>query len=308
MGDTPEVTVVIPTRDRRELLTRTLASALAQRGVALEVIIVVDDDATDGTEQWVARLGEPRVTVVSQPAGGGLPGARNAGIAAARGAWLAFLDDDDLWAPDKLARQIAAADTAAAGFTYGAALHVGPHLGVHHLEPAPEPEWLIRALRSFNPIPAGASNVLARTELVRTVGGFDESLRHLADWDLWLCLTASAQPVACPQALVAYVQHAGSQRRVLPSVIAREHRVLVAKHGLSARDPEGIWFWRWVAGGHLAAGHSGAAALELARAALRFRSAPDLREAARLLAGGARRGADPTAPPAPDWLRAQGAG
>jgi len=306
MPDAPAVTVVLPTRNRRDLLPRTLFSALAQNGVELEIVVVVDADASDGTAEWLAGLGEPRVRVVCQEGGGGLPGARNTGIAAAAGSWLAFLDDDDLWAPDKLARQIAAAETAAAGFAYAAALHVGPDLEVRHLEPAPEPRWASRALRSFNPIPAGASNVLARTELVRTTGGFDESLRHLADWDMWLRLAERAQPVACPEPLVAYVEHGGTQRRVLPSAIAREHRVLIAKHGLPSRSAEEIWFWRWVAGGHLAAGRPRRAALALIRAALRFRSPPDLRQATRLLAGRPppQDAAGEAPPAAPDWLRA----
>jgi len=305
MPAAPAVTVVIPTRNRRELLLRTLSTALAQQAVELEIVVVADGSEDDTVEQ-LRRVADPRLVVLAHETSKGMAGARNAGIDAARGNWLAFLDDDDLWAPTKLARQIAAADAAAAaGFVYSAALHVGPELAVRHLEPAPEPHRAIRALRFFNPIPAGASNVLARTELVRAVGGFDESLKQLADWDMWLRLTQSVRPAACPEPLVAYVQHGGTQRRVLPSVIAREHRVLVAKHGLQASAPEAIWFWRWVAGGHLAADRRGRAALELARAALRFRSPPDLRQAARLLAG---RAPQPDAaaqrPPAPDWLRA----
>jgi glycosyltransferase involved in cell wall biosynthesis len=99
------VTAVIPTRDRPELVARAVASVLAQTREDLEVLVVVDgpDPAT------VARLGaigDGRLRVHALAARGGPAAARNAGVLAARGEWIAFLDDDDEWLPAKLAAQM----------------------------------------------------------------------------------------------------------------------------------------------------------------------------------------------------------
>src|SRR5688572_3616095 len=110
MSRLPDVSVVIPTRNRWELLsTGALPSALAQEGVEVEVH-VIDEGSSDATSQELERLNEPRVHVIRHDRPHGVAQARNAGIAAARGQWVAFLDDDDIWAPQKLRRQIDTAD------------------------------------------------------------------------------------------------------------------------------------------------------------------------------------------------------
>src|ERR687896_831399 len=114
MRPAPDVTVVIPTRSRWDLLsTAALPSALAQEDVEIEVI-VVDDGSSDTTPDALAELADPRVRVLRHQRARGVARARNAGIAAARGEWIAFLDDDDLWSPRKLRLQLErAADTKA---------------------------------------------------------------------------------------------------------------------------------------------------------------------------------------------------
>ena len=104
----PLVTVVIPTRRRPELVQRALRSVLAQTHPAIEVIVVIDgpDPATtDALAGWP----DPRLRVMQAPAPSGAGAARNLAAATATGSWIAFLDDDDEWLPDKLARQLAAA-------------------------------------------------------------------------------------------------------------------------------------------------------------------------------------------------------
>src|SRR4051812_26727252 len=100
----PQVSGGIATHNRRRMFRRTLRSALAQENVDLEVI-VVDDGSTDGTAADIRTIKDPRLQVVERE-NRGTAGARNAGIAVAQGEWVAFLDDDDLWAPHKLATQI----------------------------------------------------------------------------------------------------------------------------------------------------------------------------------------------------------
>ena len=105
--DTPLVSVVIGTRNRSGLLLRTLRTVLWQTHGRLEVL-VVDDGSDDDTAEVVASHPDPRVVLVRRTSSGGVARARNDGLAQARGAYVAFTDDDDLWAPGKLEAQLAA--------------------------------------------------------------------------------------------------------------------------------------------------------------------------------------------------------
>ncbi|HIJ63791.1 MAG TPA: glycosyltransferase family 2 protein [Rhodospirillaceae bacterium] len=102
------VSAVIPTFNRPRLVVRAAASALAQSFAELEVLVVVDGPDQQ-TVAELERLADPRLRVLVLPRQSGPAAARNAGVQAARGEWIAFLDDDDLWLPEKLARQMAVA-------------------------------------------------------------------------------------------------------------------------------------------------------------------------------------------------------
>jgi glycosyltransferase involved in cell wall biosynthesis len=99
---------VIPTRDRPHLILRAIRSALAQTFSPIEVVVVVDGPDI-ATARSLLEIKDPRLKVVTLPARLGPADARNAGVNEARGAWIAFLDDDDEWLPDKLEVQIEAA-------------------------------------------------------------------------------------------------------------------------------------------------------------------------------------------------------
>jgi len=103
------VTVVIPTRNRPQLVVRAAASALAQTHGVEEVIVVVDGQ-DDSTVYALGELGDPRVRTIILPVSGGSNNARNLGAAQAATEWIAFLDDDDEWLPHKIEIQLAAAD------------------------------------------------------------------------------------------------------------------------------------------------------------------------------------------------------
>src|SRR4051812_14458694 len=101
----PRVSVVIPTYNRAELLPATLASVAAQQFTDLEVL-VVDDGSEDDTRAILERHGAPGLRLLALGRTGNLSVVRNAGIEAAAGEYVAFLDSDDLWDPDKLALQV----------------------------------------------------------------------------------------------------------------------------------------------------------------------------------------------------------
>jgi glycosyltransferase involved in cell wall biosynthesis len=203
------VTVVVPTRDRVQLLRRTLASITAQRNVEVEVIIV-DDGSEPSVARAVADLADARVRVLRNDRSGGVGAARNQGAAAAKAPWLAFCDDDDLWAPDKLRGQLDAARTSGRLWVYAGAVKFehGPRLW--QLMPPPSPDEVQDRLPMKNVVPAGASNVMVDRGTYLDVGGFDPELAHLADWDLWLKLHVAGLPAVAPGFQVAYRMHIGA--------------------------------------------------------------------------------------------------
>ena len=258
------MTVVIPTRNRWPILsTSALPSALAQESVEHEVV-VVDDGSSDGTSAGLSSLEEPRLRVVRHESAQGVARARNAGIAAARGTWVAFLDDDDLWAPLKLRSQIDAAVAEKASFAYSAAAWLDEQKRFLHSLAPPDPVGLDVRLLRWNEIWAGCSNVIARTDVIQRLGGFDEHLFQLADWDLWIRLAFDGRAAAVDDVLVGYVLHPQSMLLTDRRDVFAEFRYLTEKHReLEARTgarPDAAKFWRWVAAGHLRAGRREAAA------------------------------------------------
>ncbi|ENN85071.1 Succinoglycan biosynthesis protein exoO [Rhizobium freirei PRF 81] len=109
----PDVSFVIAAYNAEDTLERAIDSALAQGAVSMEVI-VVDDCSTDGTREIVGNHPDPRVRLVAMPRNGGPGAARNAGLDAARGRWVAVLDSDDALRPDRMVRLIAQAERAEA--------------------------------------------------------------------------------------------------------------------------------------------------------------------------------------------------
>jgi len=199
-----------------------------------------------------------RVHAIHLVSSGGVARARNTGMERARGSWFAFLDDDDLWAPSKLRAQLNAAASSQADFVYCAAVLIDRDHRVVGSEPAPPADGLLPRLFPGNPIPAGASNVLARASLVREAGGFDERFTQLADWDMWIRLVLAGRPAACPDYLVGYLQHPTNMlisdtRNVLRELdrLALKHRDAATASG-AAFDRS--YFVRWAASGPSRAG------------------------------------------------------
>jgi hypothetical protein len=223
-----DVSVVIPTRDRPEFLALTLRTALWQQDVDSEVI-VVDDGSESGTAAVVRQLADSRVRLLRNTGPPGVAGARNCGIGAAMGRWIAFLDDDDLWAPRKLTMQLAAATANRAVWVYAGDVSVDEELRVCSGAPPAPPEQVVADLRRHNAVPAGASNVVVGREVLESVGGFDTALRTSEDWDLWLRLAATDLPTFVPRPLVALRTHPGMASRAVTQVLA-DVEVVAARH------------------------------------------------------------------------------
>jgi glycosyltransferase involved in cell wall biosynthesis len=299
-----EVSVVIPTRNRWELLSRhALAGALAQEDVDLEVV-VVDDGSDDGSAEKLAAFDDERVRAILRPQRGGQALALNAGIEAAEGEWIAFLDDDDLWSPRKLRAQLDAAETADASFVYGSMVAVDLDGQVLESIPTPPAQDVRRVLRRQNALRC-PSSVMARAELVREVGGLDENLNELTDWDFFIRLADAGRPAACGELVVGYLIHPQNRRLHQDSDVEAEFRYLADKHRGSDLPLERAGFARWVAMGHLRAGRNLRAVEIYLGSALRDRDAGNaLRAGAALLGESAFRARRSIVAdrPQPAWL------
>ena len=283
----PEVTVVIPTRNRWPLLSaHALPSALAQEDVEIE-IVVVDDASDDGTAEHVEALADPRVRLVRNERNRRLPASRNVGAGVARGAWLAFLDDDDLWSPSKLRAQLDSARASDASWVYAQCVVVDAELRPLDLHPFPAPDELDALLRGGNHVPGGGSNVIVRAKTFDEIGRFDESLRFFEDWDLWLRLVQVTLPAACPEVLVARVEHGSNMLFRDEADIGATFERILAKQG-PVSDEQRLAVAEWVAHEHVRAGRNLGAAGHYARAAVQFRSPGNALAAVGALGG--RRG------------------
>ena len=225
-----DVSVVIPTRDRASLLVHTLRSVLWQEDVDAEVL-VVDDGMESDTGAVLERLGDRRVHLLRNSGPPGVSGARNRGIAAAKGHWIAFLDDDDLWAPGKLRAQLSVAEQAGAAWVYAGDVTVDEDLRVCAGAPPPAPEQMVADLQRYNAVPAGASNVVVRRAVLDAVGGFDAELRTSEDWDLWLRLATTGLPASVPRPLVALRTHSGMASRAVDQMLA-DIEIIARRHGI----------------------------------------------------------------------------
>ncbi|MGH9107098.1 MAG: glycosyltransferase family 2 protein, partial [Acidimicrobiales bacterium] len=233
LGAMGAVAVVIPTRNRRDLVLGAARSALAQTYTDLRCI-VVDDGSTDGTAEALGAIRDRRLAVVANPGPAGPSGARNAGVAASGDAqWVAFLDSDDLWAPTKLERQLEAlAEHRGAGWATTGCVRVGPDLSLRAAGrmggpagPGPERRGgpgavgpgavlfgcaeLARLLQEENHIPAGSSTVLVARRVLDEAGSFCAELRTNEDWDFWARLANHAPLVYVDSPLVACRQWDG---------------------------------------------------------------------------------------------------
>jgi len=249
----PLASVIIPAYNAERFLRQAVESALAQSYPNLEVI-VIDDGSTDGTRRLADELAnaDARVRVFTQE-NAGVGAARNRGIAEARGKYVAPLDADDFWYPEKLSRQIALLEER--GDRWGLAYCWSRSVDENGTVSDPLPHWpvegdIFQALIYRNII-GNASVPLFRSEALREVGGFrtraeQNGAQGCEDWDLTLRVAARYLGVGVPEYLVAYRQIAGTMTSNFAGM-ARSYESTIGK--LRADHPElPKALFRWSAG------------------------------------------------------------
>lgn len=230
-----DVSVVIPTRDRHDLVQRAIASVRRQTLVPREIVLVDDGSRERGATAAPDSPSLP-VVVVRHPKPFGVAQARNTGLGCARGEWVAFLDDDDVWAPTKLEQHGAALrERSHAEWSFCSAVLLDTALrplALQRAEP-PLPRLLVR-----NTVPGGGSGVVVRRTAALDAGGFDPRLQLLADWDLWIRLAVRSPALITPEVAVGYVVHdaamTASARRLGDelAIIDAKHAALRRAHGV----------------------------------------------------------------------------
>lgn len=176
------VSVIIPSYNCAEFICEAVESAIAQTYADIEIIVV--DSGSDGTRELLARYSERIQYIYQSPQG--LSAARNLAIRQAKGEWIALLDADDVWHPEKTELQLrAAARLPGCALVSSAASHAMPPM----LEPEPQAREL--SVTDFLlSTPIGPSGTLLRRDALDAAGMFDESLPFVEDRDMWLRMAA----------------------------------------------------------------------------------------------------------------------
>jgi hypothetical protein len=261
-GSTPTVSIIVPTRNRSAMLAQALRCALGQRSVGVEVI-VVDEASNDDTPRMLASIQDPRLRVLRHNIPTGVSTARNLGVEASQGEWLAFLDDDDLWAADKLACQLDAAARAGADWAYAGAVVIDLQGRILRGGPPPDPVAVVELLPRYDVIPGGGSNVIMKRALWARTGGFDPRLRNTEDWELWLRLSKHGPPACAPVPAVARRLHGANSTLDVAEIV----RGILLIQQLHKADPDWALLHRWLAFSCLRAGLPGQALREFGKAA-----------------------------------------
>ena len=183
----PKISVVIPTFKRSNIITRSVKSVLNQSYQDFEIIIV-NDGFKDNTEEILNGFNDKRIIYLEHEQNLGQSAARNTGIRAAKGQYIAFQDSDDEWLPEKLAKQMEVFENASSkvGVVYTERWSTNDNINFH----IPQPQINLK-VNYFRKILLQSSLITPQSAIVladcfKKVGFFDESLHHLEDWDLWI--------------------------------------------------------------------------------------------------------------------------
>ena len=212
----PRVSIIVPTHNRPQMLKEAVESALAQTFQDFEIIIVLNGASLESVEM-AARLGANAKIKVVEIEDSTLAASRNFGLGYAQGEWTAFLDDDDIWEPEKLELQLSAAASTGVDVVtcnFGAFNRDGD-LSDAGLRPRPRGLSFAEALMLGNYV-SGGSAVMVKTAKIRSLGGFDASMRGCEDWDMWRRLAWDSEFHFLDHALVRYRRHATNMTTNLP--------------------------------------------------------------------------------------------
>ncbi|OQY97646.1 MAG: hypothetical protein B6D35_14535 [Candidatus Brocadia sp. UTAMX2] len=220
------VSVIVPTYNSARFLPESVGSILAQTYHPYE-IIVVDDGSTDNTKEVLQPFMQ-RIKCIHLEQNKGSPTARNIGIQAARGAYIAFIDGDDLWFPEKLQTDIGHfSQHPDISMVYSKHLNIDEKGVVSDdavKKRLPSGKIFIQLFSEQNFILT--SSVVVRKEVFEATGLFDEQLFNCQDWDMWLRIAFSFQVAGINKPLVKYRHNPGSLSKNRENVLKYQKQVI----------------------------------------------------------------------------------
>ncbi len=243
MKSSPTVSVIIPTYNRADLIGRAIQSVLNQTYQDFEIIII-DDASTDNTEEVVNSFGDERLRYIRHKENSGESAApRNTGIKAAKGEYIALLDSDDEWLPEKLEKQINKFHSVApdVGVVYCGYASVLDKTGETLAEHMPNERGDVFESAVDGSIRLGGDTPLIRKECFQKVGMFDLEVLGSDDWDLHIRLAKEYKFDFVPEILVKYYVHSTQTSGRLEGeiqnldIITRKYQNYLSKTRLSNR-------------------------------------------------------------------------
>ncbi len=207
----PCVSVLIIAYNKADTLPAAIDSVLRQTYTDFE-ILVIDDGSTDDTAERIKPYGHKIRTLIKE--NGGTGSARNLGIRSARGKYVAFLDGDDLWLPNKLEVQMRVFDREPGLIaSQTSAYCVDPHLNVIEIRRCTPSQDTLMDFLLFQNLPAFSSTLVADRERIEALGGFGTDLVILSDWDMACRLSQAGTLRSVPDLLTLYRHYPSNQSR-----------------------------------------------------------------------------------------------
>jgi glycosyltransferase involved in cell wall biosynthesis len=239
----PLISIVIPTYNHENFVVETLTSVFAQTYAHYEVIVINDGSPDDTASKLEPYTASGRIKYMEQ-ANAGQGAARNRGIHEARGDFIAFLDDDDLWPSDKLEWQAAEMlNHPEAVLVYGFAETFGHSSNCHYPKTKGPCGWVQKDFLQFNWV-LSPGQALIRTSALRAAGGFDPTVWGADDWDLWIRLAATGPFLYVSRPALYYRQHPKNASKDLFRLYQNSVNVLCKHLG---RLPNGSHYLDWLA-------------------------------------------------------------
>lgn len=253
----PAVSIILPLYNGEKFIEKTLL-AIGEQTFSDAELIVIDDGSTDDSANIVKAVSSAasapllkNLRLITKE-NGGVAAARNIGIKNASAKWLAFLDQDDIWLPAKLEKQLAAVDRANAKWSYTAFVRTyanGKKI-VKQNGSADQTETLKKLLVGKLFIPP--STVLAEKEICEKEGGFNSEFIPSDEWDLFLTFAEKYQPAYCREILVRFLSHPSSTAKKQKLKIfnaqlnvIHKHKKIAAKKNMTAelrkREANVLW-------------------------------------------------------------------
>lgn len=210
--NSPKVSVIIPTYNSAHFIIEAVDSVLAQTFTDFEVL-VIDDGSKDNTKEVLTEKYGNSIQYFYKE-NSGVSKARNFGIEKAKGKYVAFLDSDDAWIPEKLEKQIVALEKNPANKAcYSSFYLCDENLNPTGINSSERKADALTDLLLIGNVVATPSTVIAEKELFQQVGGFDDQLSQCADWEMWIRLATKTEFIYIDEPLLKYRIHGANMSK-----------------------------------------------------------------------------------------------